>query len=349
MNQTLRKINMIITGPNTMTPGICDRSFAMVQCWKQITKYFAIILITGQLLFAQNTAPEVENVTAAQRTDGSKVVDIYYDVSDADGDTLTITMQVSSDSGQTWDITPLYTSGDIGANINPGTGKHIIWNAGDEAYTLDGDQYQFKIIADDMILVLEDIDGNEYQVVEIGDQIWMAENLKVTHYRNGDPIPHLTSNSDWTSTSSGAYCVYDNNPSNAETYGNLYNWYAVDDSRNIAPEGWHVPTDDEWQELVDYLGGSSVAGGKLKEEGTEHWNPPNTGATNESGFTALPGGYRNYPNGYYYYMGYYGYFWSSTELSSYDAWHRFLYYYYSDVYRDFYSKQGGFSVRCVRD
>ena len=295
----------------------------------------------------QNSAPVVENVTAAQRTDGSKVVDIYYDVSDADGDALTITMQVSSDSGQTWDITPLYTSGDIGIVINPGTGKHIIWNAGDEAYTLDGDQYQFKIIADDDLFLI-DIDGNEYQVVVIGDHIWMAENLKVTHYRNGDPIPHLTSDSEWTSTSSGAYCAYDNNEDNVETYGRLYNWYAVDDSRNIAPEGWHVPTDDEWQTLVDYLGGSSVAGGKLKEAGTEHWNSPNTGATNESGFTALPGGYRG-DYGYYYYMGYYGYFWSSMEDYSGNAWRREPVYNNSEVYRISSSKQYGFSVRCLRD
>jgi uncharacterized protein (TIGR02145 family) len=143
--------------------------------------------------------------------------------------------------------------------------------------------------------------------------------------------------------------VYDGDESNVATYGYLYNWYAVDDSRNIAPEGWHVPTDDEWQILVDYLGGSSVAGGKMKETGTEHWNSPNTGATNESGFSALPGGYRDYSNGDYTNMGYYGYFWSSTEYSSYRAWNRILYYDNSDVYRHSSYKQNGFSVRCVRD
>ena len=332
-----------------MTPGIGDRSFARVQCWKQITKYFAIILITGQLIFAQNSAPVVENVTAAQRTDGSKVVDIYYDVSDADGDTLTIIMQVSSDGGQTWDITPLYTSGDIGIVINPGTGKHIIWNAGDETYTLDGDQYQFKIIADDLdTTTVTDIDGNVYQTVQIGDQLWMAENLKVTKYRDGTAIPTGLSNSSWGNTSSGAYAVYDDNEANADTYGYLYNWYAVDDSRNIAPEGWHVPTDAEWTTLTDYLGGESVAGGKLKEAGTEHWNSPNTGATNESGFTALPGGQRNYYNGDYDDMGGYGFFWSSTENTSTSAWGRILVYYHSEGVRSSGDKQDGFSVRCLR-
>ena len=121
----------------------------------------------------------------------------------------------------------------------------------------------------------------------------------------------------------------------------------MDDSRNIAPEGWHVPTDDEWQILVDYLGGSSVVGGKMKETGTEHWNSPNTGATNESGFTALPGGYRS-GNGYYGGMGLYGFFWSSSESGSGIAWGRALHYYLSDVDRSNSGKQNGFSVRCLR-
>jgi len=193
-----------------------------------------------------------------------------------------------------------------------------------------------------------DIDGNLYQIVRIGDQVWMAENLKVTHYRNGDEIPTGLDNASWSSTTNGAYAVYDDNESNADTYGYLYNWFAVDDSRNIAPEGWHVPTDDEWQTLVDYLGGSSVAGGKLKEEGTTHWNSPNTDATNVSGFTALPGGYR-YSIGSYYSMGYSGYFWSSTEHGSSDAWDRRLGYDSSGVDRGGDDKLDGFSVRCIRD
>ena len=197
-------------------------------------------------------------------------------------------------------------------------------------------------------LTVTDIDGNVYQTIIIGEQEWMMENLKVTHYRDGTAIPTGHSNSDWSNLSTGAYAVYNDDESNADTYGYLYNWYAVDDSRNIAPEGWHVPTDDEWQILVDYLGGSSVAGGKMKETGTEHWNSPNTGATNESGFTALPGGYR-IGNGYYFSMGNYGYFWSSTESSSNFAWYRELGYYHSAVGRHSGSKQIGFSVRCVRD
>ena len=198
-----------------------------------------------------------------------------------------------------------------------------------------------------------DIDDNTYKTVQIGDQIWMAENLKVTHYRNGDPIPTGHSDSVWISLSTGAYAVYDGNESNADTYGYLYNWYAVNDSRNLAPEGWHVPTGDEWRTLVDYLGGKDVAGGKLKEEGTTHWDSPNTGATNETGFTALPGGMRYgefySPNNEGTGMNEYGCFWSSTERNEYNAWRwRVTHSSKMDVY-PYATKVWGFSVRCIRD
>jgi len=194
-----------------------------------------------------------------------------------------------------------------------------------------------------------DIDGNVYQTVMIGNQLWMAENLKVTHYRKGEPIPNVASDSAWGNQTSGAYCNYDNNTGHVATYGPLYNWYAVDDARNIAPEGWHVPSDAEWQTLVDNLGGNSVAGGKLKEAGTSHWDSPNTGATNESGFNALPGGYR-YGSGGFSDMGYNANFWSSTEYyNNNDAWYRFLGFHFSGVYRVNRHKHYGLSVRCVRD
>ena len=207
---------------------------------------------------------------------------------------------------------------------------------------------------------MTDIDGNIYQTIQIGNQTWMAENLKVTHYRNGDAIPTGYSNSEWTNLSTGAYSVYDNNESNADTYGYLYNWYAVDDTRNIAPEGWHIPTDEEWMELEMVLGMSESEanstgwrgtdeGGKLKETGTSHWNSPNTGATNESGFTALPGGYRGSNNGNSSTMGYYGYFWSSTVFDDAYAWPRDLHYYHSEVSRDYTNKRNGFAIRLLRD
>ena len=196
---------------------------------------------------------------------------------------------------------------------------------------------------------LTDIDGNIYKTIQIGTQTWMAQNLKTTKYRNGDKIPNVTENASWAALATGAYCWYDNHISNKATYGGLYNWYAVTDIRNIAPTGWHLPTDAEWTTLTTYLGGENVAGGKLKETGTTHWFFPNTGATNSSGFTALPEGYRYGYNSSFELVGYDGYWWSSTASNASDVWNRYLYYDKYYVYRNGYHKQFGFSVRCVRD
>ncbi len=175
-----------------------------------------------------------------------------------------------------------------------------------------------------------DIDGNTYQTVQIGTQVWMKENLKVSRYRNGDPIPTNLSNSAWQAATTGAYAIYNNNAANDTTFGKLYNWYAVADSRNLCPAGWHVPSDAEWTTLEDYLGGGLVAGGKMKT--TTDWQSPNTGATNESGFSGLPGGLRD-GSGSYYNVGYFGYWWSSTELSTAGAWYRYLNYTNGGSYR----------------
>jgi len=195
-----------------------------------------------------------------------------------------------------------------------------------------------------------DIDGNMYKGVLIGNQIWMAENLRVTHYRNGDPIPNVTDAGEWASLSTGAYCEYDNNPDNVATYGRLYNWHAVNDGRNVAPEGWHVPTDAEWQILADYLGGSSVAGGKLKSIGTDLWLSPNTDATDEFEFHGVPSGSRNY-SGAYGYMGGYASYWSTTECSGTNALDRSLCYDNAtfDANCTYRFKENGFSIRCIKD
>jgi uncharacterized protein (TIGR02145 family) len=175
---------------------------------------------------------------------------------------------------------------------------------------------------DDDKSTVTDTDGNVYHTVTIGTQTWMAENLKVTKYRNGDTIPNVTDTTEWYNLSTGAYCDYENTASNSSVYGKLYNWYALADSRNIAPAGWHVASDAEWTTLTTFLGGE--VGGKLKEKGTAHWLSPNEGATNETGFTALPAGCRG-SVGYFYYLGSYAYFWSSTEYNGSYAWLRVLY------------------------
>jgi len=199
------------------------------------------------------------------------------------------------------------------------------------------------------VIIMTDYDGNTYQAVKIGSQWWMAENLKVTHYRNGDAIPNVTDMFEWQGFSVGAYCGYHNDANNeVTTYGCLYTWNAVNDSRNIAPVGWHVPSADEWQTVVGYLGGDVIAGGKMKETGTTHWTDPNTGATNESRFTALPGGCRG-DDGDFYYLSNYAYFWSSTESNNGEAWFRTLNYSDSEITATYTVKTYGHSVRCVRD
>lgn len=196
--------------------------------------------------------------------------------------------------------------------------------------------------------VVTDIDGNVYRTVTIGNQVWMAENLLVTHYRNGDPIDYIASNVQWSNTSAGAYCNYNNDTTHAKTYGRLYNWYAVNDPRNIAPEGWRIPTQEDWQMLVNYLGGDTIAGGKLKAINTG-WLHPNNGATNESGFTALPGGYRYTPNGTFYTLGSNGYWWSAFTTIQLYSWTPRVFEDFANVNRESYYKTYGFSVRCIKE
>jgi uncharacterized protein (TIGR02145 family) len=176
----------------------------------------------------------------------------------------------------------------------------------------------------------------------------MAENLKTTKYNDGTAIPNVTDGTAWHALSTPAYCWYNNDAAtNKATYGALYNWYTVNTGK-LCPTGWHVPTDAEWTTLTDYLGGINVAGGKLKEIGTTHWSSPNTGATNETGFTALPGGSR-VGYGYFGGIGSFGDWWSSSESSTYDAWYRNVDNGSSDVDRGDGNKFNGCSVRCVRD
>ena len=199
---------------------------------------------------------------------------------------------------------------------------------------------------------VSDVDNNSYNTVQIGTQCWTQSNLKTSKFRNGDNIPTGLSNSAWQNTTSGAYAIYNNDPVNDGLYGKLYNHYAVTDTRGLCPTGWHVPTDAEWTTLENHLGGSSVAGGALKSTAMQPtpggWYPPNTGATNSSGFTALPGGLRD-NNGDFGGMTYYGYWWSSSVLSGSFAWSRLLNNLSSDILRYSLNRSSGFSVRCCRD
>jgi uncharacterized protein (TIGR02145 family) len=201
--------------------------------------------------------------------------------------------------------------------------------------------------------------GYTYATVVLGNgQEWMAENLRTTTYANGDPIPNVTDGNAWIQLTTGAWAHYENNASYENPYGKLYNWYAVADPRNVCPAGWHVPTDAEWNTLVGYLdptyypnanGSQSVtAGGKMKSTGMQYWIL-NEGATNESGFSGLPGGGRNLDNGNFYSLGSYGYWWSASESGAEFAWFRYLTNDDAVIGRGSIYDRYGFSVRCLRD
>ncbi len=189
-----------------------------------------------------------------------------------------------------------------------------------------------------------DSEGNKYKTIVIGAQTWMAENLRSVKLNDGTNIPFVPEINKWTSLITPGYCWYNGDSTG---YGAIYNWYTVNTGK-LCPEGWHVPSDVEWTELTDFLGGLSVAGGLLKETGLTHWISPNTGASNESGFTGVPTGYRSY-SGTFNSTGRYSYWWTSTELSPTGAWYRDVYYGYDSVDRSNGSKKTGANLRCVKD
>jgi uncharacterized protein (TIGR02145 family) len=193
-----------------------------------------------------------------------------------------------------------------------------------------------------------DIDGNVYHTVKIGTQVWMAENLKTARYNDGTSIPLVTSGSTWANLTTPGYCFYENDASvNKATYGAMYNWYTVSTGK-LCPGGWHVPSDVEWTTLTNYLGGENTAGGKLKQTGLSLWSSPNDGATNSSGFTALPAGYRQ-EDGSFYNINDDDMWWSSTLNKPRVAWGRNVNYNYNYVTIDSYDKNYGFSVRCIKN
>ncbi len=193
-----------------------------------------------------------------------------------------------------------------------------------------------------------DVDGNFYPSIVINGQEWMQKNLAVSKYRNGNPISTGLTNTQWQSTTSGAYAVYSDQAANNTTYGKLYNWYAMTDARGVCPTGWHVPSEPEWFVLENYLGGIFEAGAKMKT--TTGWTAPNSGATNSSGFTGLPGGYR-LVNGTYNHLVSYGYFWTTTayELDANFTWYHALKFDDTITFRSQFPKRAGMSIRCLKD
>ena len=298
----------------------------------KITKHILLILLFFQAVTIN--AQKVSNITFRQE---QSTIIVYYDL-----ETKThckISLFVSTDDGKTWQGPLKKVTGDVGAKI--ASGNHsITWNVLEEFEELRGDKIKFQVKAD----------GDNMETVRIGTQEWTDKNLDVTRYRNGDIIPEVKDPKKWAELTTGAWCYYDNDPKNGKIYGKLYNWYAVNDPRGLAPEGFHIPSDSEWTTLTKFLGGEQVAGGKMKSTGTSLWQSPNTAATNSSGFKGLPGGCRAY-EGTFATIGYNGYWWSSSEGNTTFAWSRFLVLEldYGYAYRSSGSKRWGFSVRCLRD
>jgi uncharacterized protein (TIGR02145 family) len=187
-----------------------------------------------------------------------------------------------------------------------------------------------------------------YEQVTIGTQVWMTKNLDVDHYRNGDPIPEVKDSVEWANLKTGAWCYYNNDPVLGKKYGKLYNWFAVNDPRGLAPHGWHVPSDSEWTILTIFLGGDSIASAKMRERDTTHWITTNIDVTNESGFTALPGGKRS-SDGTFAGIRYNCTFYSTSKFTETGAWIRDLFPHLSRLYRGGGSSGTGYSIRCIKD
>ena len=217
------------------------------------------------------------------------------------------------------------------------------------AYAINSGGVIYSGVKSFVHVVVSDADGISYDVIPIGTQLWMSENLKTTKYNDGTPIPLVTDNTEWKNLTTPGYCWYENDPTTyGDTYGALYNWYTVNTGK-LCPTGWHVPSNAEWTVLTEYLGGANEAGGKLKEAGTTHWDTPNTGATNETGFTALPAGGRSSEAGLFNELAYYGNLWSTSEVNSTDS--KVIIFSYQTTTWGLHqaNKKKAASVRCLKD
>lgn len=251
--------------------------------------------------------------------------------------TPTISDNISADGAGTGS----YVSSVTG--LTSGTYYYVRAYATNSAGTAYGNKYLF-------ITPLADIEGNLYSTVMIGNQVWMTENLKTTRYNDNTEIPNVTDNIAWTTLSTPAYCWYKNNGSNIDNkYGRLYNWFSVNTGK-LCPTGWHVPSEEEWTTLVDYLGGESYAGGRLKEQGLNHWNSPNEGASNIYGFSALPGGCRSgLTTGSFRALRYIGWWWINTEYDYKWARSCAIAFDAGEIAKGRALKTNGYSVRCIKD
>jgi len=288
------------------------------------------------------TTASVSAITYLTATSGGNITSDGGSVITSRGVCWSIAQSPTTDDSKTEDGsgTGTYTSTLTG--LSPETPYYVRAYATNSEGTTYGDEVSFTTVQ------LTDINGNVYNTVTIGTQMWMKENLRATKYNDGTDIPLVTDNDTWLHTNDPGYGWYDDDEATyGETYGAMYNWYTVNTGK-LCPDGWHVPTDAEWTILTDFLGGEAIAGGKLKEAGTEHWGAPNTDASNVSGFTALPGGYRS-NGGQYYSIEWQGRWWTSSMIDNIYVWTRHMQSNIANVNRYEMNKNYGFSVRCLKD
>jgi uncharacterized protein (TIGR02145 family) len=303
-----------------------------------------VVFATIPTLVSELTTSSVTTITYTTATSGGVISSDGGEVVTARGVCWSVNANPTISDSKTSDGSGTGTFVSNLTGLTQGTTYYLRAYATNSVGTAYGNEVVFKTIPTS----ITDIDGNVYQTVIIGNQVWLKENLKTTKYRNGDLISNVPIELDWAGLSTGAYSFYSNNSSNNTIYGSLYNWFAVNDSRKIAPTGWHIPSEAEWTILQNFLGGELSAGGKLKETGLAHWQSPNEGATNETGFTALPGGYRDI-TGSFSNLGYKGVWWSASEKSSNTAYALFTYAEGTQLHGEPNEKRIGFSIRCIMD
>lgn len=312
---------------------------------------------TNPVLKATLTTSPVSNVTLRTAASGGRIT------SDGGGEIIekgicwSLNQNPTVDDSKTIDGTGASNFASNLSGLDPGTTYYLRAYAINSAGTSYGDQISFSTDPDISPAIFNpalaygtvtDIDGNTYKTIQIGTQVWMAENLKTTRYNDEAAIPLVADGTDWSDLTTHGFSWYENSPeSYKDVYGALYNWYAVT-SGKLCPEGWHVFTETELNELIVYLGNGTDVGSLIKETGTTHWELPNPSASNESGWTGLPGGRRN-AEGEFTSNGFVGYWWTATEFSSAEAVDAMLYYDFTFLDSNNYDKNNGMSVRCVKD
>jgi len=305
-----------------------------------LNPFFVIISILFLLVSCvKDNSKNVELASISVKTPPFKIEYYVSEVLDLTGLMITLTF----DNGETEDL--VYTnleSREI--NTFPENGSTLSEST-EIIFTHEPTGYYTSLIITVSSNIV-DIEGNIYSIIRIGDQLWMGENLKTTKYNDGSSIPLEENDIEWNNLSSSSYCWFDNNQAvYGDTYGALYNWYAVNTAK-LPPIGWHIPSEEEWNTLVEFLGGEAVAGGKLKESGISHWNSPNEGADNSSGFTGLPAGSRS---DLFHSLGDGSRWWSSKHFDETNAYALSVSYTYASTFWYNYSKNHGYSVRCIRD